>query len=183
MNPGNSEIIIYQTEDGLTKISVRMENETILLTQAQMADLFQKDVRTINEHLINIFDEGELLREATIRKFRIVSQEGKRQVTREMEHYNLEAILSVGYRVRCLRGTQFRQWATQVLHEYLQKGFAMNDDFLKNMGGGLYWKELLERIRDIWIKLQFGPGLAPTGHNVIAQGTALGTLNVLFFKP
>jgi len=149
MNPENSEIIIYQTEDGKTRIEVRMENETVWLTQAQMADLFEVTVPTINEHLKGIYAEAELATASTIRKFRIVRLEGNRQVEREIEHYNLEAILSVGYRVRGLRGTQFRRWATGVLREYLIKGFAMNDELLKNMGGGVYWKELLERIRDI----------------------------------
>jgi len=104
-----SEIILYQTEDGRTRIQCRFENETLWLTQALIAELFQKDVRTINEHLVNIFDEGELRREATIRKFRIVRIEGQREVSREIEHYNLEAVITVGYRVRSHRGTQFRQ--------------------------------------------------------------------------
>lgn len=148
----SSEIILYQTEDGRTRIQCRMQNETLWLTQAQIAELFQKDVRTINEHLGNIFDEGELLGEATIRKFRIVRWEGKRQVAREVEHYNLDAILAVGFRVRSHRGTQFRQWAIGRLNEYLVKGFTMDDERLKNPPGkGLvdYFDELLERIRDI----------------------------------
>ncbi|EIP99299.1 virulence protein [Opitutaceae bacterium TAV1] len=148
----NSEIILYQTEDGRTRIQCRLENETIWLTQALIAELFQKDVRTINEHLVNIFDEGELRREATIRKFRIVRLEGTREVAREIEHYNLEAILAVGFRVRSHRGTQFRQWATARLSEYLVKGFIMDDERLKNppgKGQKDYFDELLERIRDI----------------------------------
>ena len=147
-----SEIILYQTEDGQTRIQCRFENETLWLTQSFIAELFQKDVRTINEHLVNIFEEGELNREATIRNFRIVRLEGKRQVTREIEHYNLEAILAVGYRVRSHRGTQFRQWATARLSEYLVKGFVMDDERLKNppgKGHKDYFDELLERIRDI----------------------------------
>ena len=147
-----SEIILYQTEDGRTRIQCRFENETIWLTQALIAELFQKDVRTINEHLVNIFEEGELSREATIRNFRIVRIEGKREVSREIEHYNLAAILAVGYRVRSHRGTQFRQWATARLSEYLVKGFAMDDERLKNppgKGQKDYFDELLERIRDI----------------------------------
>jgi hypothetical protein len=107
----HSSLILYQTEDGRTRIQCRFENETIWLTQALIAELFQKDVRTINEHLVNIFEEGELSREATIRKYRIVRLEGTREVAREVEHYRLEAILAVGYRVRSHRGTQFRQWA------------------------------------------------------------------------
>lgn len=147
-----SSIILYQTDDGRTRIQCRFENETIWLTQALIAELFQKDVRTINEHLVNIYDEGELRREATIRKFRIVRIEGARQVTREVEHYNLPAILAVGYRVRSPRGTQFRQWATARLNEYLVKGFTMDDERLKNPPGKGqvdYFDELLERIRDI----------------------------------
>ena len=148
----NSEIILYQTEDGRTRIQCRFENETIWLTQALIAKLFDKDVRTINEHLVNIFDEGELRREATIRKFRIVRTEGKREVAREIEHYNLDAILAVGFRVRSHRGTQFRQWAIGRLNEYLVKGFTMDDERLKNppgKGQKDYFDEQLERIRDI----------------------------------
>ena len=147
-----SEILLYQTEDGRTRIQCRLENETIWLSQALIADLFQKDVRTVNEHLVNIFEEGELRREATIRKFRMVRQEGARQVAREVEHYNLEAILAVGFRVRSHRGTQFRQWATARLSEYLVKGFTMDDERLKNppgKGQKDYFDEQLERIRDI----------------------------------
>ena len=148
----NSEIILYQTEDGRTRIQCWFENETIWLTQALIAELFEKDLRTINEHLVNIFDEGELRREATIRKFRIVRTEGKREVVREIEHYNLDAILAVGFRVRSHRGTQFRQWAIGRLNEYLVKGFTMDDERLKNppgKGQKDYFDEQLERIRDI----------------------------------
>ena len=147
-----SEIILYQTQDGRTRIQCRFEDETVWLSQALIAELFQKDVRTINEHLVNIFEEGELRREATIRKFRIVRQEGARQVTREVEHYQLDAILAVGFRVRSQRGTQFRQWAAARLSEYLVKGFTMDDERLKNppgKGQKDYFDELLERIRDI----------------------------------
>lgn len=150
--PPQSSIILYQTEDGRTRIQCRFENETIWLTQMLLADLFQKDVRTINEHLMNIFEEGELSREATIRKFRIVRLEGAREVAREVEHYSLPAILAVGYRVRSHRGTQFRQWATARLSEFLVKGFTMDDERLKNppgKGNTDYFDELLERIRDI----------------------------------
>jgi hypothetical protein len=147
-----SSIILYQTEDGRTRIQCRFDLDTIWLTQALLAELFQKDVRTINEHLVNIFEEGELSREATIRKFRIVRLEGAREVAREVEHYSLPAILAVGYRVRSHRGTQFRQWATARLSEYLVKGFTMDDERLKNppgKGQTDYFDELLERIRDI----------------------------------
>ena len=148
----NSEIILYQTEDGRTRVQCRFENETLWLSQALIAELFEKDVRTINEHLANIYEEGELRREATIRKFRIVRLEGRREVTREVEHYHLDAILAVGFRVRSHRGTQFRQWAIGRLNEYLVKGFTMDDERLKNppgKGQKDYFDEQLERIRDI----------------------------------
>ena len=147
-----SEIILYQTEDGRTRIQCRFENESIWLTQLMIAELFQVTVPTVNEHLKGIFDDGELDTGATIRKFRIVRIEGKREVSREIEHYNLAAILAVGYRVRSHRGTQFRQWATARLSEYLVKGFVMDDERLKNppgKGHKDYFDELLERIRDI----------------------------------
>lgn len=144
-----SEILIYKTEDGNTRIQVRLEDETVWLTQKMMSDLFQKDVRTVNEHIQNIYEEGELAPEATIRKFRIVQSEGSRQVTREIDFHNLDVIISVGYRVKSLRGTQFRIWATQRLREYIVKGFTLDDERLKQMGGGNYFDELLARIRDI----------------------------------
>ena len=147
-----SEIVFYQTEDGRTRIQCRLENETIWLSQALIADLFQVTVPTVNEHLKGIYADGELQVGATIRKFRIVRPEGNREVTREIEHYNLDAILAVGFRVRSRRGTQFRQWATARLSEYLVKGFTMDDERLKNppgKGQTDYFDELLERIRDI----------------------------------
>jgi hypothetical protein len=148
--PDNSgEFILYQTEDGQTRIEVRLAHETIWLPQRMIADLFQVSVKTANEHLVNIYDEGELDPSATIRKFRIVQTEGNREVSRIVDHYNLDAILAVGYRVRSLRGTQFRIWATERLREYLIKGFAMDDARLKRAGGGTYFEELLARIRDI----------------------------------
>jgi len=148
------EVLLYQTPDGRTRLECRFHDETIWLTQALMAELYQKDVRTINEHLKNIYEDGELSREATIRKYRIVRREGEREVAREIEHYSLDAILAVGYRVRSQRGTQFRQWATERLREYLLKGFVMDDERLKNppspeLGVPDYFDELLERIRDI----------------------------------
>jgi len=153
-SPPNGEILLYQTEDGNTRIECRFQDETLWLSQALIAELFDKDVRTINEHLQNIFEEGELGPEATIRKFRIVRREGNREVGRLIEHYSLDAILAVGYRVRSPRGTQFRRWATERLREYLVKGFTMDDERLKNPpveGSGVpdYFDELLERIRDI----------------------------------
>jgi hypothetical protein len=148
----NSEILLYQTDDGRTRVQCRFENDTLWLSQALIAELFEKDVRTINEHLMNIFEEGELRREATIRKFRLVRFEGRREVTRDVEHYHLDAILAVGFRVRSHRGTQFRQWAIGRLNEYLVKGFTMDDERLKNppgKGQKDYFDEQLERIRDI----------------------------------
>ncbi len=127
-----SEFLLYQTEDGATRVECRFEEETLWLTQALMAELFQKDVRTINEHLKSIYADAELAEGATIRKFRIVRLEGERNVARLIEHYSLEAILAVGYRVRSPRGTQFRQWATERLSEYLRKGFVMDDERLIN---------------------------------------------------
>jgi hypothetical protein len=126
-----SDLILYQTEDGKTRIHCRFEDEGLWLTQAQIADLYQKDVKTINEHLLNIYEGKELGEDSTIRKFRIVRLEGKREVTREISHYSLQAILAVGFRVRSKRGTQFRQWANERLSEYLVKGFAMDDQRLK----------------------------------------------------
>jgi hypothetical protein len=131
----DSSMILYQTEDGRTRIQCRFEGETIWLTQALIAELFQVTVPTVNEHLKGIFADGELAPEATTRKFRMVRAEGARQVSRDIEHYNLPAILAVGYRVRGLRGTQFRQWATARLSEYLVKGFTMDDERLKNPPG------------------------------------------------
>lgn len=146
-----TNILIYQSEDGNTKIDVRLENETVWMTQKAIAELYQKGVNTINEHIKNIYAEGELIELATIRKNRIVQTEGKREVEREVTFYNLEMIIAIGYRVRSHRGTQFRQWATARLNEYLVKGFTMDDDRLKEMRnfGQDYFDELLERIRDI----------------------------------
>ncbi|MGH7950851.1 MAG: virulence RhuM family protein [Limisphaerales bacterium] len=151
-NKPGGEVILYQTEDLQTRLEVRLDGQTAWLTQAQLAELFQVTVPTVNEHLKGIYAEGELPVEATIRKFRIVRFEGARQVVREIEHYNLETILAVGYRVRSARGTAFRQWATARLKEYLIKGFTMDDERLKNppgKGQTDYFDELLARIRDI----------------------------------
>jgi len=152
--PPTGEIILYATEDGRARVECRFAGQTVWLTQALMAELYQKDVRTINEHLQNLFEEGELDPGATIRKFRTVRQEGQREVARIIEHYNLDAILAVGYRVRSARGVEFRRWATERLTEYLVKGFTIDDERLKNPpveGSGVpdYFDELLERIRDI----------------------------------
>jgi hypothetical protein len=142
-NQSKPEIIIYQTQDGLTKIDVRMQEENLWLSQAQIAQLFMRDRSVITKHIRNIFTEGELNEKSNVQYLHIANSD------KPVAFYNLDVIIAVGYRVKSVRGTQFRQWATNVLHEYLQKGFAMNDDFLKNMGGGVYGKELLERIRDI----------------------------------
>jgi hypothetical protein len=142
----DSGILLYQTEDGHTRIQVRLENETVWLTQKLIAELFQKDIRTINEHVQNIFDEKELAPESVIRKFRITALDGKSYDTM---HFNLDVIIAVGYRVKSHRGTQFRIWATQRLREYIVKGFTMDDERLKQAGGGNYFEELLARIRDI----------------------------------
>ena len=146
MSENNTELIIYQTEDGQTKIDVHMENETVWLSLDQMAELFQRDKSTISRHIRNIFDEGELTRDSVVANFATTATDGK---TYHVDYYNLDVIISVGYRVKSLRGTQFRIWANSVLREYLIKGFAMNDDLLKQSGGGNYFDELLERIRDI----------------------------------
>ncbi|MCP4415193.1 MAG: virulence RhuM family protein [Chloroflexi bacterium] len=148
MADSDNQIILYQTANGETKIQVTMLDETVWLTQKQMANLFQKDVRTINEHIKNIYSEGELEEVSTIRKIRIVQQEGTRKVNRNVAHYNLDVIISVGYRVKSHRGTQFRIWATQTLREYLIKGFVMNDERLKGSEQN-YFDELVERVRRI----------------------------------
>ena len=142
----NNQIIMYQTEDGLTKIDVTLENETVWLNQAQMAELFQTTKQNISYHINNCFKEGELNENSVVKDFLTTAADGKPYNT---HYYNLDVIISVGYRVKSLRGTQFRIWANSVLKEYLIKGFAMNDDLLKSSGGGDYFKELLDRIRDI----------------------------------
>lgn len=149
MSENRGELIIYQTEDGLTKIDVRMDNETVWLSLDQMAELFQRDKSTISRHIKNVFQEGELAENATVANFATVQSEGGRQVSRNITYFNLDVIISVGYRVKSLRGTQFRIWASSVLREYLIKGFAMNDELLKQAGGGNYFDELLARVRDI----------------------------------
>ena len=150
--PTPAGLILYQTEDGRTRIECRFEEESLWLTQAQMAELFQVTVPTVNEHIKGILGDGEVTAEATLRKFRIVRTEGKREVSREVDHYGLPMILAVGFRVRSHRGTQFRQWANARLEEYLVKGFTMDDERLRNPPGpGVpdYFDEMLERIRDI----------------------------------
>lgn len=145
MNSDN-QIIMYQTEDGLTKIEVTLEDETVWLNQAQMAELFQTTKQNISYHINNCFKEGELNKESVVKDFLTTAADGKPYNT---HYYNLDVVISVGYRVKSLRGTQFRIWANRILKEYLIKGFAINDDLLKSSGGGDYFKELLDRIRDI----------------------------------
>lgn len=144
-----SSILMYTTEDGITKVEVTFDNDTVWLSLDQIAELFQKNKSTISRHIKNVFSEGELLAEATVAKFATVQKEGNRSVERQIDFYNLDVIISVGYRVKSLRGTQFRIWATNILKEYMKKGFALDDDRLKNLGGGNYFDELLSRIRDI----------------------------------
>lgn len=144
-----SSILMYTTEDGITKVEVTFDYDTVWLSLDQIAELFQKNKSTISRHIKNIFSEGELLAEATVAKFATVQKEGYRTVERQIDFYNLDVIISVGYRVKSLGGTQFRIWATNILKEYMKKGFALDDDRLKNLGGGNYFDELLSRIRDI----------------------------------
>ena len=146
MGNKKSEILMYQTEDGLTRIEVKLNGDTVWLNVYQMAELFDRDSKTIRKHIKNIFDEGELNSNAVVAKFATTATDGK---TYQVEYYNLDVVISVGYRVKSLRGTQFRIWANQILKEYMMKGFAMDDERLKNLGGGNYFDELLARIRDI----------------------------------
>ena len=146
LNIMGSEIIIYQTEDGHTKIDVKFEDETVWLTQAQLCELYQTSKSNISEHIKHIFEEGELEETSVVRKFRTTAADGKKYNT---THYNLDMIISLGYRVKSKIATNFRRWATERLKEYMIKGFTMDDERLKNLGGGNYWKELLDRIRDI----------------------------------
>lgn len=145
----NRQMLIYQSPENTVRIEVRLEGETVWLTQQQMAELFQSSRSNIVEHIGNIYAEGELDEEATCRDFRQVRREGSRNVARTLPHYNLDMIISLGYRVKSKTATQFRRWATERLKEYLIKGFTLDDERLKNLGGGSYWYELLERIRDI----------------------------------
>ena len=149
MVENKGDIVIYKTQDGLTKINVKFEDETVWLTQAQLVELYQTSKSNISEHIKHIFEEGELSQESTVRNFRTVQIEGNREVSREQVYYNLDMIISLGYRVKSIVATQFRRWATELIKEYLKKGYALDDNRLKELGGGDYWKELLERIRDI----------------------------------
>ena len=141
-----NKVIIYTANDGSTKIDVKLEEETLWLTQAQMCELYQTSKSNVSEHIKHIFEEGELNEESVVRKFRTTAADGKEYL---ISHYNLDMIIALGYRVRSIIATRFRQWATERLKEYIVKGFTLDDERLKKLGGGSYWKELLERIRDI----------------------------------
>ncbi|HKM28919.1 MAG TPA: virulence RhuM family protein [Anaerovoracaceae bacterium] len=145
-NKPNTNIVMYTTDDGMTKVEATFDNDTVWLSIDQMAELFQRDKSTISRHIKNVFGEGELSRDSVVANFATTAADGK---TYQVDYYNLDVIISVGYRVKSVRGTQFRIWATSILKEYMKKGFAMDDERLKGNGGGSYWKELLDRIRDI----------------------------------
>ena len=146
MVENKGDIVIYKTQDGLTKINVKFEDETVWLTQAQLVELYQTSKSNLSEHIKHIFEEGELDEKSVVRNFRTTASDGK---TYNTKFYNLDMIISLGYRVKSLVATQFRRWATELIKEYLKKGYALDDNRLKELGGGDYWKELLERIRDI----------------------------------
>lgn len=141
--------LIYCDDEKSVRVEARLEDENIWLTQRQIVEVFQSSKATVSEHIKNIYTDEELLPEATVRKIRTVQQEGTREVARNLDYYNLDMIIALGYRINSKMATQFRIWATNILKEYLKKGFVLNDDRLKNLGGGNYWKELLDRIRDI----------------------------------
>ncbi|MDQ1266752.1 MAG: hypothetical protein QG635_1904 [Bacteroidota bacterium] len=141
-----NNIVIFKSADNQVEIQVTLENETVWLNRQQLSDLFERDIKTIGKHINNIFSDGELEQNSVVAKFATTAADGK---TYQVDYYNLDVIISVGYRVKSLRGTQFRQWATQRLREYIIKGFTMDDERLKSSGGGNYWLELLDRIRDI----------------------------------
>ncbi len=145
-NEPSTEVIIYESDDGSPQISVRVKNETVWLSQAQLVELFHSSKANVSEHIKHIFEEGELEKNSVVRKFRTTAKDGKNY---HVEHFDLDMIISLGYRIKSSVATHFRQWATVRLREYIVKGFAMDDERLKEMGGGNYWKELLDRIRDI----------------------------------
>ena len=149
MEENNNNIVIYQTDNGMTKIDVKLEDETVWLSQQQMADLYDTTKQNISLHIKNIFDEEELDINSTVKEFLTVQKEGNRKVERKVKYYNLDMIISLGYRIKSVIATRFRQWATKRLKEYMIKGFTIDDERLKGNGGGNYWKELLDRIRDI----------------------------------
>lgn len=148
-NNNSGEIIIYVGADGEPNIEVRIEGETVWLTQSQLVELFQSSKANVSEHIKHIFDEGELDKISVVRNFRTVQNEGSREISRDIEHYNLDLIISLGYRIKSGTATRFRQWATARLREYIVKGFTIDSEKLKGLGGGNYWKELLDEIRDI----------------------------------
>lgn len=149
MSKNHSDVIIYKSADGLAQLAVHLENEDVWLTQKQLVELYQTAKSTVSEHIKNIYTDEELTPEATVRKIRTVQKEGNREVSRALDYYNLDMIIALGYRINSKIATRFRQWATQRLKEYIVKGFTMDDERLKNLGGGNYWKELLDRIRNI----------------------------------
>ncbi|MEC3880880.1 virulence RhuM family protein [Parapedobacter sp. 10938] len=149
MKKETKDVIIYKSADGLSQLAIHLDNETVWLTQKQLVELYQTAKSTVSEHIKNIYNDEELIPEATVRKTRTVQKEGNREVSRELDYYNLDMIIALGYRINSKIATHFRQWATQRLKEYIVKGFTMDDERLKNLGGGNYWKELLDRIRDI----------------------------------
>ena len=151
----NSEMLLYQDRDGVIKVDVRLEDETVWLSQAQICELFQKSKATISEHIKNVFEEGELDAMSTVRNFRTVQKEGTREVERNIDYYNIDVIISVGYRVKSSQGTQFRIWATQRLKEYIIKGFVLNDERFKTGNSMNYFNELQERIREIRLSERF----------------------------
>lgn len=155
LDMSNGEIVLYQNHDGQIKLDVRLEDETVWLTQAQLCALLKKSKATISEHIKNVFSEGELIHDSTVRNFRTVQQEGTRNVERDLEYFNLDVIISVGYRVKSPQGTQFRIWATQSLKEYLIKGFTLNDDRFKSGNSMNYFNELQDRIREIRLSERF----------------------------
>lgn len=144
-----NQIVIYQNQNGDPRIEARFEGETLWLTQEQLVELYNTSKANVSEHITHIFEDGELAQVATVRKFRTVRQEGNRSVTRNIDHYNLDMVISLGYRINSKVATNFRIWATNRLREYIQKGFTIDDERLKEAGGGVYWRELLDRIRDI----------------------------------
>ena len=178
----NSEIILYKNTDGNIKIDVRLEEETVWLTQDQMALLFGKGRSTVAEHIANVFEEGELEQNSTCRKFRQVRKEGAREVERDIDHYNLDVIISVGYRVKSPQGTQFRIWATQRLKEYIIKGFALNDDRFKSGSSINYFNELQDRIRDIRISERFFYQKIKDIYTTSIDYDATNEQTIVFFK-
>lgn len=179
---GRGEILLYQNTDGSIKVDVRIENETVWLTQEQLGLLFGKAKSTISEHIKNVFEEGELEATATVRNFRTVRLEGNRHVERDLEYYNLDVIISVGYWVKSLQGTQFRMWATQRLKEYIIKGFTLNDDRFKTGNSMNYFNELQERLREIRLSERFFYQKIKDIYTTSIDYNPKGETTLLFFK-